>query len=239
MRFLDLSLPTPAENLACDEALLTACEAGATDEVLRFWQSERYFVALGYANRAASEVNLGFCEANAIPILRRCTGGGTVLQGPGCLNYSLVLRHESTPALHTIPATNDYILGRHQQALDALLAACVEKQGHTDLALGGVKFSGNAQRRGKRCLLFHGSFLLSMDLELIARALPMPSRQPDYRLNRSHHDFLLNLKLPAEVLKSALTRAWEARQTLEHLPSEQIAMLVREKYAQPSWNLKF
>src|ERR1019366_4870445 len=88
---LDLTLPTPAENLACDEALLDACEAGRHPPVLRFWESPEHFVVVGYSNPVATEVNVEACQAAGVPILRRCTGGGTVVQGPGCLNYALIL----------------------------------------------------------------------------------------------------------------------------------------------------
>ena len=82
MKLCDVTLATPEENLACDEALLDFCEAGRGGALLRFWEPAHYFVVLGYANKAAAEVNLPFCAANRIPVLRRCTGGGAVLQGP-------------------------------------------------------------------------------------------------------------------------------------------------------------
>ena len=78
MKFCELTLATPEENLACDEALLDLCDDGLEDEVLRFWESPRYFVVVGYANHTAAEVHLPFCNQNTIPVLRRCTGGGTV-----------------------------------------------------------------------------------------------------------------------------------------------------------------
>ena len=86
MRHLDLTIPSPAENLACDEALLDWCESGDGVECLRFWESPEPFVVVGYANKVETEVNVAACEARKIPILRRCSGGGTVVQGPGCLN---------------------------------------------------------------------------------------------------------------------------------------------------------
>ena len=116
MKLCDLTLASPEENLACDEALLDFCEAGQSEEILRFWEPARYFVVLGYANKVAREVNLPFCRANGIPVLRRCTGGGTVLQGPGVLNYSLILRMDASGPLHSIAATNEFIMERHQQA---------------------------------------------------------------------------------------------------------------------------
>src|SRR5271156_784636 len=81
MKHLDLTLPSPAENLACDEALLDACEENGGEEVLRFWEAREKIVAVGYANKIATEVNVENCRAKKIPILRRCSGGGTVLQG--------------------------------------------------------------------------------------------------------------------------------------------------------------
>src|SRR6266581_5452467 len=196
MKYSDLTLATPAENLACDEALLDLCDQGLAGELLRFWEPARYFVVLGYACKVAQEVNLSYCQLSAIPVLRRCTGGGTVLQGPGCLNYSLILRIEESGPLHSIPAANEFIMSRHRTAIASLVHGPVELQGHTDLAIGGLKFSGNAQRRKKWCLIFHGTFLLNFDIETIAKALPMPSKQPEYRRQRAHGDFLRNLDVP-------------------------------------------
>jgi lipoate-protein ligase A len=238
LKHCELTLPTPAENLAGDEALLDWCEAGQGEEVLRFWESTEYFVVVGYANRVLEEVNRNFCRRNSIPVLRRCTGGGTVLQGPGCLNYSLILRIGDGP-FQSIPATNEFILQRHQQALAELLQAPIERRGQTDLAMGGVKFCGNAQRRRKNFLLFHGSFLLHMDIKLIEKTLLMPSKQPDYRANRSHTDFLVNLKVPAEMVKGALARAWAAGETLTQIPFGKISRLACERYDCDEWNLKF
>jgi lipoate-protein ligase A len=239
MKYCDLSLPSPEENLACDEVLLDLCESGEGEEVLRMWEPSCYFVVLGYANRAATEVNLPFCKANTIPVLRRCTGGGTVVQGPGVLNYTLILRSDETGPLRSITSTNDYVMARNQAALAGLLRARIERHGHTDLALGGLKFCGNAQRRHRRTVIFHGSFLLHLDIELMEKILPMPSRQPDYRLDRSHSDFLMNLKTEPGQIKSALARAWNATERLPVLPLPQIQQLATKKYALPDWNYKF
>jgi lipoate-protein ligase A len=238
LKHCELTLPTPAENLAADEALLDWCEAGQGEEVLRFWESAQYFVVVGYANRVLEEVNRNFCGRNSIPVLRRCTGGGTVLQGPGCLNYSLVLRIGDGP-FQSIPATNEFILQRHQEALAEFVQAPIERCGQTDLAAGGMKFCGNAQRRRKNFLLFHGSFLLHMDIAFIEETLLMPSKQPDYRANRSHADFLKNLKVPAEMVKGALARAWGAGEMLTQIPFGEISRLACERYGRDEWNLKF
>lgn len=238
MRCLDLSLPTPAENLAADEALWEAVEAGGA-EVLRFWEAPVPFVVLGYANRAAREVDLATCRARSIPVLRRVTGGGTVVQGPGCLNYTLALRLDHHAATASITGTNLRILNRHAVALTALTGQPVRRRGDTDLAIGERKFSGNAQRRGRRALLYHGSLLLDFDLELITALLPAPSREPDYRAGRAHRDFLMNLHVPAGAVKAALRAVWDAREHAAVWPAARVAELVAGKYSRAEWNFRF
>ena len=251
MKCLDLTMPTPAENLACDEALLDYCENGYEHEILRFWEPQTYFAVVGYANRVAGEINQRACRAANIPVLRRCSGGGTVLQGPGCLNYSLILKIAEDGPLRGIASANRFILERNRAALGTLPPPAgprpeppsaqpqIMLQGHTDLSIGGRKFSGNAQRRKKCFLLFHGTFLLHFDLGLIEETLPLPSRQPEYRLNRAHADFLVNFAAPADSVKRVLRQAWRAFDPLECLPRDRILLLSRDKYATDGWNLKF
>jgi len=238
MKLCDLTLPTPEENLAADEALLDLCEAGGCGEVLRFWSPRHYFVVLGYGNKAATEANLPFCREQGIPVLRRCTGGGTVLQGPGVLNYALILRIAGNQPCQSIAATNQFILERHRDALAPVLAAPIAWRGQTDLAIDELKFAGNAQRRRRRFLLFHGSFLLRLDLALVEKTLPPPSLQPDYRLNRVHGDFLLNLNVSEDAVKTALAKAWKAATPLTAIPRDHIHRLVAEKYSLREWNFR-
>ncbi|HZQ47203.1 MAG TPA: lipoate--protein ligase family protein [Verrucomicrobiae bacterium] len=239
MKYIDLTLPSPAANLACDEALLDHCEAGLEDELLRFWEPQEPFVVVGYANQASREVDLEACQANKIGVFRRCTGGGTVVQGPGILNYSLILRIPESGPLQSITGTNTHILQRHQSALAPLLKVPVHIQGHTDLAVQNLKFSGNAQRRKRKFLIFHGTFLLKADIPLIEKLLRMPSKQPDYRQNRTHRQFLMNLEMAPELLKSALRQAWQAHELFPDLPVEKIHGLAQQKYSTTEWNLKF
>jgi lipoate-protein ligase A len=239
MNYLDLTLPSPEENLACDEALLELCDEGLGDEVLRVWESPQYFAVAGYANRIASEVNVPYCRQNGVPILRRCSGGGTVLQGRGCLSYALILRIDESGPLRGITSANQFVLERHRVILEGLLQAPVRIRGHTDLALGLLKFSGNSQRRKRRALVFHGTFLLEFDLALIERALLMPSKEPDYRANRSHSDFLVNFAVPAREVALALRGGWQAGAPLSEVPLERIRRLAREKYANPEWTWRF
>ncbi len=239
MKYLDLSFPTPEENLACDEALLELSEAGSNHEILRFWEPKSYFVVLGYSRKFRLEVDLENCGKHAIPILRRSSGGGTVLQGPGCLNYALILNLQNSRPLKTITDTNHYILNLHKKCLEPILNKTIQIQGTSDLAYENLKFSGNAQRRKKSFVLFHGTFLLNFKIPLMEQVLTIPSNQPSYRKNRTHHEFLMNLNVSNETIKKALVQSWRAHETLELIPREKILQLVKERYSNHDWNFKY
>ena len=233
---VDLSLPTPEENLALDEALLERCERDGT-ETLRFWEAQQeYFVVLGRAQRRSADVTAAVLENGNLPVLRRISGGGTVLQGPGCLNYAVILRLDSTPNLADISSSNAFFLERNLRALGGVVAASMSFDGVSDLAIDGRKFSGNAQRRGRRAVLFHGTLLYDFDLALVEKTLNLPEKQPSYRAQRTHVDFLTNLDVDPESLKDSLMREWSAAAPLAEIPVEVVERLVEEKYSREEWN---
>jgi len=242
MKLLDLTLATPADNLACDEALLNWSESGDGVEILRFWEPREHFVVVGYANKVEQEAEVAACREKGVAIFRRCSGGGAVLQGPGCLNYALILNIAERPSLANIASVNKFVMERNAQALQTVLGSpppAVFVRGHTDLALGERKFSGNSQRRHKRTLLFHGTFLLHLDLPMVTEFLRTPSQQPDYRRDRSHIEFLTNLNLPAARVKNALVESWEATGELSGFPAQDTHQLATEKYSTSEWNFRF
>ena len=240
MKWLDLTFPSPAENLAADEAVLNWCESGAGEETLCFWEPRETFVVVGYANKIATEVNVAECEAKKIPIFRRCSGGGTVVQMSGGLNYSLILHIDENAPTHNITSANQFIMEKNCAAIQTLLPTSeISVRGHTDLCVGDAKFAGNSQRRRKNFLLFHGTLLLDCELNLISELLLMPSLQPDYRASRPHSDFVTNLNLPAEKIKAALAKEWNVNEQLKNPPLVEISQLAREKYSTREWNFRF
>jgi lipoate-protein ligase A len=247
MKHLVLPPQTPAQNLAADEAVLDWCEAGLGGETLLFWEPRETFVVVGYANKIATEVNLAACETKGIPIFRRCSGGGTIVQMPGGLNYSLILRITETGPTRNISSANRFIMEKNRIAIESLFPnsqlpsanSLISVRGHTDLCLGDLKFAGNSQRRRKHFLLFHGTLLLNCDLSRISELLLMPTMQPDYRARRPHEMFVTNLNLPAEKVMAALAKEWNAIQEFKNPPLDAISKLAREKYSTRKWNYKF
>jgi len=198
-------------------------------------------IALGRAGRVSEECFTEECSRDGIKIIRRISGGGTVLQGPGCLNYSAVLSYDSVPGYSDIQHSYYWILQD--------LAKGFLKKGHnvkfypiSDLTLNGRKFSGNAQARKRRYFLHHGTILFDLDLAKVPVYLHHPKREPDHRRNRRHMDFITNILIEREDIKnvvkdifSPMAKEWSL--TEEDL--ERLNDLVTDKYSRENWNLAF
>lgn len=241
MHVLDLTLTTLDETLALDEALLLEAEAGRGGELLRFWEWPRFAAVLGAGCKIAEDINLAACQVDKVAIGRRSSGGGTVLLGKGCMNFSLVLSYERAPELREIKSSYCYIFHLLCAAFGGL-GLEVSCAGTSDLVVStrsspslARKFSGNAQQRKRRFLLHHGTMLYDFPLDAIERYLHLPGRQPDYRGRREHRDFLVNLNTSAADLKRVLCAAWNADEAIATWPQEAVAQLVAEKYNQREW----
>jgi lipoate-protein ligase A len=197
---LDTPCAGPAEQLRFDEELLTQGKP-----VLRLWEAEAECVVLGYAGRAERDVHMAACDRGDVPILRRCSGGGAVLLGPGCLNYSLVLPLEWDPNWREVRYSLEWTMNRMCLALGL---AGLRHEAHSDLALHGRKVSGNAQRRTQHAILHHGTLLYDFDALRVERFLRPPAREPHYRAGRSHADFLGNLPLTPVQIRHRLMGVW-------------------------------
>jgi lipoate-protein ligase A len=240
LRLVDLSLESPEENLALDEALLLEAEAAAADGrelgYLRFWESPKSFVVLGVSSALEEDADPERCRADGVPILRRASGGGTVLQGPGCLNFTLVLPLGYTAGLRDINSSYRMILDPCREALGLEGSAM---RGSCDLALGDRKFSGNAQKRSRHCLLHQGTLLWNFDLSRIPLYLRQPRKQPEYREAREHLDFVMNLPLDATELRQRIASAWETSCPESEWRPPPLDALLEEKYLNREWIERF
>jgi lipoate-protein ligase A len=236
MLLLELTLPTCAENLALDEALLETAEQGELPgETLRVWESPQLAVVIGRSSKRSEEADLAYCNAHQIPVLRRSSGGAAIVMGPGCLMYAVVLSLEARPELRMIDLAHQFVLGQIQRSLAAVCPG-VAMCGTSDLAVQSRKFSGNSLRVRRTHLLYHGTLLYDFPLSSVGACLRTPPRQPDYRAGRAHGEFIANIGGTREQLRRALLQAFDADQLLGCWPQALTQQLVTEKYSQASWN---
>lgn len=235
---VDLTLPTSAENLAIDELLSNLSESSASPrEWLRIWENPQVAVVLGRSSRQLEEVNMDWCVAEQIPVLRRSSGGASVVIGPGCLMYSVTLDYRLRPELRMLDQAHQFIMGRLVDAF-ARAELAVEYHGTCDLTWQGRKFSGNSLRCRRNSLLYHGTLLYDFSLSLVTDCLGTPPRQPEYRQQRPHSEFVTNLAVAREQLVSVLQNAWPTTGTEEPLDAGDIRRLAEGKYSDPAWTGK-
>ena len=235
--WLDVDLGDAAANLALDEALLDAAHEGAlATPVVRTWSAAETTVVLGSSSRVEDEVDLGACAAAGARLVRRPSGGLTVVLGPGCLAWSVVAPH---------PAGAPPIDAIHAALLEPLAAALraagrpVERRGTSDLALVDAgaerKVSGNSLRVRRNAVLYHGTLLDAFDLDAVSRLLRHPPREPGYRAGRPHAAFLANLGLGNATLAGLVRAAFGADDAAADWPRERVAELLDARYACPAW----
>jgi len=237
---LHLTLPTTAMNLAMDEWLLQQSETSEEPrEVIRVWQNPVTAVIVGRSSKIQDEVNREFCQRHDIPYLRRPSGGASVVIGPGCLMYAVVLDYRRHPHLRMLDQAHQFVM----EKLQAAIGKCgveTQFQGTCDLTLAGRKFSGNSLRCQRNSFLYHGTLLLNFDLDLVQSCLGTPPRQPAYRQQRNHRDFVTNLSVDNQALTQSLFEVWQATSaySLDDAAIDEIRQLADEKYSSHEWTHK-
>lgn len=273
MYYSEHSFPAPERNVAWDEACVEladellheqelkkefAAEHSTESplEVLRVWSFESPVVVMGRASRVGEEVCLERCTADGVPVLRRASGGSTIVAGPGCLMYSVQVSYESRPVWRSLDHAHREVMGRIREAVVASLSVFglekqIARQGTCDLTDGAYKFSGNALRCKRHAMIYHGTILLDMPLEWVERYLLEPPRQPEYRERRTHGSFVRNLLQDTSVnrldfereLTQQLRSVWQADRSWEEYPyrdrlSLWFEQLMRTRYSNPAWHLE-
>ncbi|TWT79347.1 putative lipoate-protein ligase A [Planctomycetes bacterium CA13] len=245
MQILKHALSDPADQLALDESLLLMADeaskqedssAKRSNEVIRVWQFRDPVVVVGRSSRVAEEVDVAYCQAESIPVFRRCTGGASIVAGPGCLMYSVVLDVDMRPTIGRIDLAHEFVMQRVLQAVRQQLPD-VAFQGTCDLTFQNKKFSGNSMRMVRHHVLYHGTILYAADLDRIARCLRTAPRQPDYRQGREHSQFITNIPVNPEVLEQSLYEVFGASEvSCDNLPVDNIAHLRETRYSNHGWN---
>lgn len=176
-------------NLSIDEAL-TRGAAQDGRRVLRLWWGGVPTVVTGRSEKPEVVADLEACRRLGVRVLQRASGGGTVLQTPNVLNYSL-----TGPAPAMLEIRGVFRLGaRLLCGALARLGLQGEMMGISDVAVGELKISGNAMAKRWGGLLLHGTLLRDLDMEMVERCLRHPPREPDYRQGRNHRAFLTTLQ---------------------------------------------
>ena len=121
-------------------------------------------VIIGRNQSLAAEVNLPFCEANGVDIVRRKSGGGCVYADRGNLMISYITPHTGVES----------VFGEYLERLAAFLRTQgldAVRTEHNDVTVSGLKVSGNAFFVHPRASIVHGTLLHSVDVGMMQKAI--------------------------------------------------------------------
>ena len=217
------SPPLPlVQQIALDQLLLAGVSCGQVPELVRFYSCVDEGIVLGIAQNPATTVHADRARQERLSVLKRFSGGGTVLIGHGCLLFTIVLETGKRVPPYAVRRAYEYVF-------EPLIAAFSEHgipvafHPPCDLAVHGRKIAGTAQAQKRGAVLVHGCLLIDEDLARIERCLRHPPAEPAYRRGRPHGEFLCNLSelgLDRAATERILSTAWASSEPPRHLDKE-------------------
>ena len=162
--------------MAIDVALL---ERG--EPVVRLYGWDPGCISLGYT-QSRNDVDGVLANELGLDVVERPTGGGAIYHAPSELTYAVVLPtgHPGLPA--DLYASYEHMAsgvveGLRSLGVDASYRRaqggrdpfCYLREAGVAIVAGGRKISGGAQRRTRRAILQHGTIIVELDADLVAR----------------------------------------------------------------------
>lgn len=231
----------PWFNLAADEFVVKNIQ----DEVVMIWQNTDC-VVIGKHQNAVAEVNRSFLELHQIPAIRRISGGGTVFQGKGNINYSFVTNTiENQDKINFKKYTSPILNFLESIGVRATFS------GKSNLTIDGLKFSGNAAHLHKNRILHHGTLLFDADLTKIEQAIDVTEKTYTSKAIVSIRAQMCNIRphlandMGLEEFEKKLSNFVQCFFNIQNVREftteevKQIEQLSEEKYKSWDWNFGY
>lgn len=186
----------PYRNLAAELYLLEHTPAGSV--TLYLWQNKNT-VVIGRNQNPWAECNMALLRQDGGHLVRRLSGGGAVYHDSGNLNFTFL----------TDAATYD--LDRQLQVIITALSSLgikAEKSGRNDILVDGRKVSGNAFYTSGNKKYHHGTLLIDVKTDVMAKYLTVSPLKLQAKGVSSVKSRVLNLKEACPTLTvAALSQA--------------------------------
>lgn len=224
----------PYRNLALEEYLMDTVPDGVC--ILYLWQN-RNTVVVGRNQNCWKECRVRDLETDGGFLVRRLSGGGAVYHDLGNLNFTFLVH------------TADYDLERQLEVILRAVSSLgigAEKSGRNDITVDGRKFSGNAFYFNAGRAYHHGTLMIDVDTNKVAKYLNVSAdkiRSKGVKSVRSRVTNLINYRpgLTVPLMKQKLAEAFGevyGRRPVFLTPADIDAGEVetrRKKFASPDW----
>ncbi|MCK4934561.1 MAG: lipoate--protein ligase family protein [Simkaniaceae bacterium] len=146
-------------------------------------------IVMGISGKMEELVFESLAKKDNVPIIKRFSGGGTVVVDQDTLFVSFIFQKTA----HKFPAYPEPILRWTEEFYKSALKIPSFSLKENDYVIGEHKCAGNAQYLRKTNWLHHSTFLWDFQKKHMDY-LKHPKKAPNYREERSHIDFLCALK---------------------------------------------
>jgi lipoate---protein ligase len=172
------------EQLQLEEALIRSDE--------RNWclinEGSSRAIVMGISGKPQELIDQNKLNADRIPVIKRFSGGGTVIVDQNTLFITFIFQKD----FHPFPAFPEPILKWSEELYQSCFPLDSFRLRENDYVIEEKKCGGNAQYIKKNRWLHHTSFLWDFHHENM-KYLLHPKKTPQYRAGRPHHDFLCRL----------------------------------------------
>jgi lipoate-protein ligase A len=247
--------------MAIDDALLCTFVTETSQPILRTYGWEPPALSLGRFQKTEEVLDLERCRSNAISVVRRVSGGGTIYHVDE-LTYSIVCSPEQIPSTASVKDSfrvlNGFLIEFYRtlglnasyavdtvcdaERLGGRTAFCFAGKETFDILIDGKKIGGNAQRRRRNVIFQHGSIPV---INRVQQGLQyMKDRSPEHAENSVSLsdcgvsvDIMTLKRMFVEAfhhhlgVDSRLSGLSQAEQLMSH-------ELMVNKYASERWNLQ-
>ncbi|MBI2962621.1 MAG: lipoate--protein ligase family protein [Deltaproteobacteria bacterium] len=194
-RLLDLGQVSAVRSQTLYHAV-AECAAPDDRATLCVLRPDRPYVSIGYHQDAAREIDLAFCRACGLPVIRRRIGGGAVL-----LDADQLFFHFVAPRARLADLGLPGRLDRRYERLVAPAIAAYRRLGVraefrpvNDIHVEGRKIGGTGAADIGESFVFVGSMMLAFDHALMARVLRLADEGMREGVRRSIERFVTSLE---------------------------------------------
>ena len=170
-RIIDTGIRDGRRQIAFDQALIEARKAGSIPDTIRFLRFPPTAL-IGRHQALSSEIELDYCRAHGIGVVRRITGGGAIYFDEGQLGWELVF-HRKTLAIGSLAELTREICEAAAAGLSKLGVAARYRP-RNDIEVDGRKISGTGGFFDQDTLFYQGTVLVDMNAAEMTAALKVP-----------------------------------------------------------------
>ena len=171
-RIIDTGVREGRANIAFDPALIELRQQERVPDTLRFMRFPPTAL-IGRHQDLSREVNLEYCAATGVGVVRRVTGGGAIYLDEGQLGWELVF-HRASLGIANLPDLAAAICNAAAKGLRKLGVAAKFRP-RNDIEVDGRKISGTGGFFDGDILIYQGTVLVDMNPAQMVRALNIPA----------------------------------------------------------------